>query len=79
MVVIGYGGEMGDDLCNEFFDDMDFQYNRVKCRKIEQILPELNSLVDRMALDLGYKVCWLRYINELSCGERAVDFGLEEF
>lgn len=51
-VAIGYGGDMDDDLCNELLDDMDFQYNRVKCRKIEQMLPELNILVDKMALDL---------------------------
>lgn len=38
---------MDDDLCNELLDDMDFQYNRVKCCKIE-----LNILVDKMALDL---------------------------
>lgn len=43
---------MDDDLCNELLDDMDFQYNRVKCRKIEQMLPELNFFVDKMALDL---------------------------
>lgn len=51
-VAIGYGGGTDDDLCNELLDDMDFQYNRVKCRKIEQMLPELNILVDKMALDL---------------------------
>jgi len=47
LVAVGYGGDMDDDLCNELLDDMDFQYNRVKCCKIE-----LNILVDKMALDL---------------------------
>lgn len=52
MVAADYGGDIDDDLCNELFDDMDFQYNRVKCRKIEHMLPERNILVDKMVLDL---------------------------
>lgn len=29
----------------ELLDDIDFYYNKVKCRKIEQMLPTLNKLV----------------------------------
>ena len=41
----GYGGDMQDDKANELLDDIDFYYNKVKCRKIEQMLPTLNKLV----------------------------------
>ena len=37
---------MPDSLADELLDDMDFLYNRVKCRKIEQLLPMLNSMVE---------------------------------
>ncbi len=45
VVAGGYGGDMADDKANELLDDIDFYYNKVKCRKIEQILPTLNKLV----------------------------------
>ena len=35
VVAAGYGGDMDEELCNELLDDMDFHYNKVKCRKIE--------------------------------------------
>ena len=38
---------MRDDKANELLDDIDFYFNRVKCRKIEQMLPTLNKFVDR--------------------------------
>lgn len=31
--------------CNELLDDMDFYYNKVKCRKIERMLPVLRQMV----------------------------------
>ena len=43
----GYGGDMRDDKANELLDDINFYYNKVKCRKIEQMLPTLNKLVVR--------------------------------
>lgn len=46
IVVGGYGGDMPEDLCNELLDDMDFYYNKVKCRKIERMLPQLNKMVE---------------------------------
>ena len=45
VVAGGYGGDMRDDKANELLDDIDFYYNKVKCRKIEQMLPTLNKLV----------------------------------
>ena len=45
IVAGGYGGDMPEELCDELLDDMDFLYNRVKCRKIEQMLPLLNQMV----------------------------------
>lgn len=41
----GYGGDMPESLCNELLDDMDFYFNKVKCRKIERMLPALNQMV----------------------------------
>lgn len=37
---------MDEDLCNELLDDMDFHYNKVKCRKIEVMLPKLMKMVE---------------------------------
>ena len=45
VVAGGYGGDMREDKANELLDDIDFFYNKVKCRKIEQLLPTLNKLV----------------------------------
>lgn len=46
MVAAGYGGDMPESLANELLDDMDFHFNKVKCRKIEQMLPQLNGMVE---------------------------------
>jgi hypothetical protein len=46
VVAAGYGGDMDEDLCNELLDDMDFHYNKVKCRKIEGMLPRLMGMVE---------------------------------
>ena len=45
IVAGGYGGDMKDEKADELLDDIDFFYNKVKCRKIEQMLPTLNKLV----------------------------------
>lgn len=45
-VAAGYGGDMDEELCNELLDDMDFHYNKVKCRKIEGMLPKLMKMVE---------------------------------
>lgn len=46
IVAAGYAGDMSEDLCNDLLDDIDFHYNKVKCRKIEQMLPQLNKMVE---------------------------------
>lgn len=46
VVAAGHGGDMDEELCNELLDDMDFHYNKVKCRKIEGMLPKLMKMVE---------------------------------
>ena len=46
VVAAGYGGDMDEELCNELLDDMDVRYNKVKCRKIEGMLPKLMKMVE---------------------------------
>ena len=46
VVAAGYGGDMDEELCNELLYDMDFHYNKVKCRKIEGMLPKLMKMVE---------------------------------
>lgn len=46
IVAAGFGGDMDEELANELLDDMDFLYNKVKCRKIEQMLPQLMKMVE---------------------------------
>lgn len=41
----GYGGDMSEDQAYDLLDDIDFYYNKVKCRKIERLLPVLSKLV----------------------------------
>ena len=46
VVAAGYAGDMDEELCNELLDDMDFHYNKVKCRKIEGLMPRLMEMVE---------------------------------
>ena len=46
MIAAGYASDMSEDLFNDLLDDIDFHFNKVKCRKIEQILPQLNKMVE---------------------------------
>ena len=45
IVAGGYGGDMPDEQADDLLDDINFHYNRVKCRKIERLLPTLSKLV----------------------------------
>ena len=58
IVAGGYGGDMPEDQAYDLLDDMDFYYNKVKCRKIEKLLPVLNKLVieDRSIFSNGRKL-----------------------
>lgn len=33
-------------LCNVLLDDIDYHFDKVKCRKIEQMMPQLMKMVD---------------------------------
>jgi len=47
LVAAGYAGDMPEDLCNELLDDIDYHFNKVKCRKIEAMMPQLMKMVER--------------------------------
>ena len=40
---------MPEDQAYDLLDDIDFYYNKVKCRKIEKLLPVLNNTGDTRA------------------------------
>ena len=46
LVAAGYAGDMDEELCNELLDDMDYHFNKVKCRKIEGLMPKLMKMVE---------------------------------
>ena len=47
LVAAGYAGDMDEELANELLDDMDFdRYGKVKCRAIEQLMPQLMKMVE---------------------------------
>lgn len=45
LVAAGYAGDMDEELCNELLDDIDYHFNKVKCRKIE-MMPRLMEMVE---------------------------------
>lgn len=46
MVAAGYAGDMDEELCNELLDDIDYHFNKVKCSKIEMMMPQLMKMVE---------------------------------
>ena len=46
LVAAGYAGDMPEELCNELLDDIDYHFNKVKCRKIEMMMPKLMKMVE---------------------------------
>lgn len=46
LVAAGYAGDMTEDLANELLDDIDYHFDKVKCRKIEQIMPVLMKMAE---------------------------------
>ena len=46
LVAAGYAGDMDEELANELLDDIDYHLNKVKCRKIEQMMPQLMKMVE---------------------------------
>ena len=53
IVAGGYGGDMPEEQCYDLLDDMDFYYNKVKCKKIERMLPELSKMVIAESIHLS--------------------------
>ena len=43
VVAAGFGGDMPDEF---LLDDIDYHYNKVKCRQIELIMPKLMKMVE---------------------------------
>ena len=46
MVAAGYAGDMDEELANELLDDIGYHFNKVKCRKIEMMMPQLMKMVE---------------------------------
>ena len=46
LVAAGYASDMDEELCNELLDDIDYHFNKVKCRKIEGLVPRLMKMVE---------------------------------
>ena len=46
LVAAGYAGDMDEELANELLDDIDYHFNKVKCRKIEMMMPRLMKMVE---------------------------------
>ena len=46
LVATGYAGDMPEDLANALLDDIDYYNDKVKCRKIEQMMPQLMKMVE---------------------------------
>ncbi len=46
VVAAGFGGDMPEELANILLDDIDYHFNKVKCRKIEGLMPKLNKMVE---------------------------------
>ena len=46
VVAAGYGGDMPEELADILLDDIDYHYNKVKCRQIELIMPKLMKMVE---------------------------------
>ncbi len=47
VVAAGYGGDMDEELANALLEDIDFdRYGKVKCQKIEGMLPKLMKMVE---------------------------------
>ena len=47
VVAAGFGGDMDEELANALLDDMDFdRYGKVKCGKVEEMLPKLMKMVE---------------------------------
>ena len=46
VVAAGFGGDMPEELATILLDDIDYHYNKMKCRQIELIVPKLMKMVE---------------------------------
>ncbi len=46
VVAAGFGGDMPEELANILLDDIDYHFNKVKCRQIEIMMPKLMKMVE---------------------------------
>ena len=46
LVAAGYAGDVDEELANALLDDMDYHFNKVKCRKIEGMMPRVMGMVE---------------------------------
>ena len=53
MVAAGYAGDMDEELAIELLDDIDYHFNKVKCRQIELIMPKLMKMVEGEMKSMG--------------------------
>ena len=53
VVAAGYAGDMPENLANELLDDIDYHFNKVKCRKIEGMMPQLMKMVENEMESMG--------------------------
>jgi hypothetical protein len=68
VVAAVYGGNMDEELANELLNDMDFHYNKVKCRKVDQLLPKLMKMVEGDGRDcIAANMTRTNYKDENSC------------
>ena len=53
VVAAGFGGDMPEELAIILLDDIDYHYNKVKCRAIEQMMPKLMKMVEGEMKTMG--------------------------
>ena len=53
LVAAGFGGDMDEELANALLDDIDYYNDKVKCREIEQMMPQLMKMVEREMKTMG--------------------------
>ncbi len=46
VVAAGFGGDMPEELADILLDDIDYDFNKVKCRQIEIMMPKLMKMVE---------------------------------
>ena len=54
LVAAGYAGDMDEDLTNALLDDIDYFNDKVKSRKIEQMMPLLMKMVESEMKGMRY-------------------------